>query len=607
MKLLLRLLPFLLSVPALASTYTVGPTQSLASLQAVVNSANVGDTVQFAAGTYNLGATFQFKPGIHYTGPQTTPATAIIVNKTANQTVTSYPAGSAQTTIEYFDFSNAGGIYVASGASNIIIQHNQFSALPSGESCTACMAGVFFDGNINSTLSNITLLYNTFGDANSCTAVFAQANEQGGYCAGFLVNAGVVTNFSARYNTFVHVEEGIHFIQMVNFAVGATGAVCDSCDVQYNYFLNHHRIGAEIQVGVINHAFVFAHNIIQDPLNPYYGTYGASFACCQSGKIMGGVSDVAQALLAYDNVIISSVKGIATGPYGIEGWGNGSQFYNNVIQGAWCNGITWGYGSGAWAIYNNVIQGPTLVGPNAPGCGGYITNEEKTANAPAQSGNVVGSIPAAQTTAAPVIAQSNGTVTITTSGNSSAYYTTDGSTPTVSSALYTAPFTPGAGTTVKATAMWGVAPQPTTYPKGFGYVPSGVVSLAVAGGTAVTPPPPPPTLSSIAVAPNGTSVLAGSAAQQLVATGTYSSGPPQTITSSTTFSTTSAATVCTVSASGLFTPVGAGTCAIVAKDGSVTGTASIAIAAPAPTSTTLAPGNYSVTISASGITITKQQ
>jgi hypothetical protein len=61
--------------------------------------------------------------------------------------------------------------------------------------------------------------------------------------------------------------------------------------------------------------------------------------------------------------------------------------------------------------------------------------------------------------------------------NVSLFYTTDGSTPTVSSTRYTTPFTVGAlPVTVKVIAMWGRGANPLSYPSGYGYVPSSVAS-----------------------------------------------------------------------------------------------------------------------------------
>lgn len=98
--------------------------------------------------------------------------------------------------------------------------------------------------------------------------------------------------------------------------------------------------------------------------------------------------------------------------------------------------------------------------------------------------NTLSSTCGTQQSARPSISPASGayssppTVTLTTyQDNTSIYYTVDGSTPTVDSTLYTGPFAlTTLPTAVKAIQMWGVAPNPTSYPAGYGYVPGSVVS-----------------------------------------------------------------------------------------------------------------------------------
>ena len=130
------------------------------------------------------------------------------------------------------------------------------------------------------------------------------------------------------------------------------------------------------------------------------------------------------------------------------------------------------------------------------GC--YICNENEgaTTTPTAQSGNTTAQRAHAVPSTAPTISPAAGaisgatTVTLADSGtNHSIYYTTDGSTPTTASTLYTAPFSVNPGTTVKAIGMWGQGANPTSYPSGYGYLPSSVVtaSYTTAGSMAKQP------------------------------------------------------------------------------------------------------------------------
>src|SRR5258708_20753969 len=113
----------------------------------------------------------------------------------------------------------------------------------------------------------------------------------------------------------------------------------------------------------------------------------------------------------------------------------------------------------------------------------------------------------AVTSAAPAISPSGGsqtfpvTVTLTdkgstsgavSQGNTGIWYTTDGSNPVPGNgtAKYLASggtFTLSAPATVKAVGMWGALNQPTSYPSGYGFVPSSVVTASYPAGAIAKP------------------------------------------------------------------------------------------------------------------------
>ena len=172
--------------------------------------------------------------------------------------------------------------------------------------------------------------------------------------------------------------------------------------------------------------------------------------------------------------------------YGIEAWGMGAQYNNNLVEGVNnAIGIAWGFGARPWEINNNYVCGPNWAKAN-----NFIADEGYGQAPPTRNGNVTSATCATQTSVAPTISPAPGaysapiTVTLTDAGitsglgplgNTSIYYTTDGSPPTVNSTLYTAPFSVNPGTTVKAIGMWGQGANTKTYPAGYGFVPSGVV------------------------------------------------------------------------------------------------------------------------------------
>jgi len=100
-----------------------------------------------------------------------------------------------------------------------------------------------------------------------------------------------------------------------------------------------------------------------------------------------------------------------------------------------------------------------------------------------------------------------------------------------------------------------------------------------------------PTLASLAVTPANPSIVQG-ATQQFTATGTFSDGSKQNLTSSATW-TSSSTTVATVSAAGLATGVAAGSANIMASSGSVTGTTKLTVT-PTLSSIAVTPNNPSI-------------
>jgi trimeric autotransporter adhesin len=101
-----------------------------------------------------------------------------------------------------------------------------------------------------------------------------------------------------------------------------------------------------------------------------------------------------------------------------------------------------------------------------------------------------------------------------------------------------------------------------------------------------------PTLNSIQITPNSPSVAAGSGTQ-LKATGSYSDGSSQDITSTATW-TSSATSVATVSSSGMASGVAAGTATIKAALSGVNGTVTLTVTSPTITALTVSPTSKTI-------------
>ena len=435
--------------------------------------------IVFAAGTYNISAPIDIPCGVTITGPTASPATAILAAAYTGNVIFTLKGCSTPVTIGYLHFENTGGIYVNAPMSGITITHSQFTNLPATHQQWADM-GIYFDGTKGGTISNATITNNTFGDASSCSAVMSINHDEGGLCNGIFFQSDL-DGIVIENNTFTHLEQGLHVLCFAGDKCSGSGApTWNHFVVRWNDFNNIHRIAAEMQPQPATDV-VIAFNSYEDPFAPSTFSMGFSLACC------AGISGATVPFVNH-NVLLANVppagKYIA---YAIEWWGNGAQANHNLIQGYWANGIVWGLGGGPWEVRNSVVQGPYMAGPD--GC--YICDEKEGATTiPTQSGNVTGATITPVTSIPPTISPAGGaisaatTVTLADTGsNHSIYYTTDGSIPTTSSTLYTVPFAVNAGTTVKAIGMWGRGANPKSYPSGYGYVPSAVVSASYTAGS----------------------------------------------------------------------------------------------------------------------------
>jgi hypothetical protein len=430
--------------------------------------------IVLAAGTYNISAPIDIPCGVTVTGPVASPATAILAAMYTGNVIFGVKNCSTPVTIGYLHFQNTGGIYVNAPMSGFTVTDSQFTNLPATHQQWADM-GIYFDGTRGGTISNVTITNNTFGDPSSCSAVMSINHDEGGLCNGIFFQSNL-DGIVIENNTFTHLEEGFHVICFGGDKCAGSGApTWNHFIVRWNDFNNIHRIAAEMQPQPASDV-VIAFNSYEDPFAPSTFSMGFSLACC------AGISGATVPLVNH-NVLLANVppagKYIA---YAIEWWGNGAQANHNLIQGYWANGIVWGLGGGPWEVRNSVVQGPYMAGQY--GC--YICDEKEGAKTtPMQSGNLTSTTITTIISIPPTISPAGGAisgatpVTLADSGtNHSIYYTTDGSTPTPSSTLYTGPFPVNPGNTVKAIGMWGKGANPKSYPSGYGYVPSEVVSAS---------------------------------------------------------------------------------------------------------------------------------
>jgi len=152
----------------------------------------------------------------------------------------------------------------------------------------------------------------------------------------------------------------------------------------------------------------------------------------------------------------------------------------------------------------------------------------------------------------------------------------DGTTQTLTSAVWSA--TAGATITTGGLATGSAVGSSTIT----------ATSGTIHGGAALTVQPA--ALASIAVTPANSSIAKGTT-QQYSATGTYTDGTTQNLTSSVAWSATSAASM---NAAGLATGSAQGTATVSAVSGSITGTASLTVTAPVLVAIAVSPAGASI-------------
>lgn len=638
----------ILAPMASASTINVNAGMSTATIQGLINSGVTGsDTISFAAGHYNLTAPLSIKCGLTYTGPviggrfpnanQTAiiDGSALIASSVPNVNgdfTLQSGAGLAspctqQTTIQYFNFFHSlTAINVQTSYSNLVIQFNACTSMPGGRAGdtdpVAVTQSVCISWNSGTTTSNTasavhtsTVDHNQLGDLASCispintmasaaTACNGSCETDEGACNGMIFNTSIF-GLNVTNNHFYHLGEGTH-INCPNYGHQSLpceppgGARTDNVVIKFNDFDNIHRINWEWQnQQALGADYEF--NTEHDWFAPYFGSFGLSMACCYNS-----INSPGPFLIGSNNVVLFNTNAGSFGGYGygMEAGGWHAAYDHNLMQAT--NSPSAGGPAMAWdcgnlqSMSNNTAQGKW---------GGYFVREDSATNPfpcgsvtqPVQlTGNVSGTTVVPITSVAPTISPTpTGTysvpITVTLTdpgftsgpqplGNHSIFYTTDGSTPTVNSTLYTAPFSVSPGSTVNAIGMYGTGANVLTYPAGFGFLPSAVKSARYSAGTA-------PTLSGVAITltGGGSSVQVGQSVQA-IATCTYATVPPTDCTHADAFGNvaagwaSSAPSKASVNATGTITGLVAGSTNItVSVSGHAASPFALTVSASAPT------------------------
>jgi hypothetical protein len=552
-------------------TVNLNSSMSTGEIQNAIAGAANCSLILFAAGTYNITSTISIPcptSGLTISGPTVPwpgPYKVTLNGSVSGGWGFAVASCSSPVTIQYLNWnggepSDGGGgfLYVAPATSNLTVQYNfihgnQANVNTDHEYDTL----IWLDGTDSDPASRYDnddiIKWNILGNTNDGTSTNADCgaisnlfyyqggyfDQIGGYCAAIGLHSST-NNFTIANNVIRYQEQGVKLYE--------GGSVPSQLfyDANLNFIYNDlswiHRIGLEGQQNG-NPSMNYNYNDMHDQAYPAWSSWGFSLP-------EGGASN------CQNNVLIANLirDGAQTaGPGSVEFWGNGS-CSNNLVQGYWGAGMQFGFGDVPWAMDNNIIQ---QLANNS-----YINNEENIPCCyPQMSGNVESQHLAAVTSASPAISpkpagsySSPVTVTLTDTGatnggagpqgNTTIYYTTDGSTPTTSSKVCnptpgttSCSFAVAAGATLKAIGMWGSLNQPRSYPAGYGFVPSPVVSAFFKGSVVNRPgakitgasTAPALTMTSVAIIPSQAAVNIGGTAQ-LKAIASFSDGSTKDVT-----------------------------------------------------------------------------
>jgi Big-like domain-containing protein len=618
--------------PNPANCTTLSPGAGQSTIQSALNSCGSGNTVAFSAGTYGpITSTVTVPCGVSMTGPTVTysqtPNQTAIINGSSSFSGSAFQTTSgcsASQTIEYVQWNgehsntktNGGGfLLVNAGTTNLTVTNNYLHGADTvgadqGGCCTGASSQIYFTGS--GTTSNVNITWNqlggtSFGDCSGAFADSGPSEESGGSICHGVGIANSINNVNITNNNLTYLEEPMK--------VYSTASSCTNTNVNQNHFNQDWRIDLETQCYTGNSVSM---NV---QYNDTIAKYSTTNIQNDNWSIANGCTNsISSTCITHNdyNVILETSSCCDTGN---EIWGGGASnpattyaksttTNYNLYQGYLYDAITWS-AAGNLILDNNtfnIVNNGTNTSCTAHAGGFWNWNTNGGSDVPVYtptctgntfSNNITGTYPSATPTISPGSGtfSSSQTVTITNTGtnrdtNTTDWCTTDGSTPTPGSGTAVPYYNGGtfnvtATTTVKCVGLWGALNQPYSYPSGYGYVPSAVVSSSLTAAVAsarvskTSPsegasqtassisrqavpagmsPVAAPTLQSVTITPSRPAVSIGGTTQ-LKATATFSDGSVKDITSEVAWQSSDPRTI-TTSAAGILSGLATGPAAI---------------------------------------------
>lgn len=307
-----------------------------AAINRAIKKSTLGDTIFFPAGTYRIS----FPPGIVLEPERTylgdSKKESKLIGTGGYSVATSKYNQAFGLKLEYLVF-DGGGLRLDGNvvpARQVSVKHCTFqNIVTDGENWTTHM-GIYIGTGAEYSHFDHNKFYNIFTggqyglDDRDATGIF-----------GYGLSHSTITD-----NVFDFVNEGVHIF--FNNTDGTDVLVAR------NRLTRVHRITLEFQNDHTN-GLVVEDNVVSNPLNPYWLTYGLSVAA---------TTNTGKGIVVQNNTVIAntpldlSVNPKNYYPYGIEVWGTNTIVRNNRVIGLW------GIGIGIGAARNMLVENNLVCG-----------------------------------------------------------------------------------------------------------------------------------------------------------------------------------------------------------------------------------------------------
>jgi uncharacterized protein YjdB len=567
------------SVSSSAPLTVTGVTlQSIAISPATLSMAKYTLLQLQATGTYSDGSTRSLTNLASWSSSATSVATVSAIGR-----ISSGLAGSAAISASFGGLTASMPVMVTSARLNSIVVTPSKLSLPAGASSVYTASGTFNDGSTQ----DVSLLVHWIS---SNTAVSTVANTlQSEGLANTLASGTAAITAAYMPSTFGKSTLAVSAAALVSIAITpANSTVAEGSALQFTAtgtFANK-MIGNITQSVVWSASNPSALLVGNDPGSQGFG-YGLAAGgntVTATGGSVGGSTSFTMAAPALISISVSPAS--ATIVAGATQQFTATGTYGNGTTQDLTGTVTWSSSSSAAATVSN-----------SPGTGGLALGAgQGQATVTAASGGISGSgqliVSPAQLVSISVT-PANPTITAGGSQQFAATGTyTDGSTQDLTTtATWSA--SPANGATIgNAAGSQGLAQGLAA-----GAVTITATSGAIAGFTVLAVNPAPPQLKSISISPSSATIFVGSS-QQFAATGTYSDGSTQNLTTTLNWS-VSPSTVATISdtagSQGLAQAPATGEATITATSGTISATADLSVM-PLLASITISPSSASLSV-----------